>query len=941
MLATCLLFSGTVLFAAITGDLRIAALRVAFQSDDSPGTSGDGTFLLTMTDSVCGRYTIDPPPHDRAYFQSQLKAVDTYYRSVSGGKFGIDLQRSTVFPPADTASYHLAQTMSYYHPFDAEELYNTRLTELLRDAIQVAFAADSIAFSDYDLVVVFHAGVGQDFSLPYLDPTPEDIPSTFVDQYMIRENLGVPEITVGGYSITQGVILPETQNHLFFQEAADIFLSADEPCDYQFGLTGTFALMIGFAVGLPPLWDTESGMSGIGIFGLMDQGSNNGRGLIPAPPDAWSRIYAGWETPQLIYPDAFVSLPARPRGGIIQVAIDDDEYFLIENRTHWFRDRISIDSLRYVIYQETSRYPPYVEILFDEVALLKDTNGVVIGVPDYDLGLPASGLLIWHIDESRIQAGIDDYRINHDGIHGVDLEEADGAQDLGYPSIHTFFDPSSGYFGDMWFQGNLEYERANPSNKGQLPVFGPHTIPDTRSNSGAATYLKIDRITAPGDTATFFVTNDFLVSGFPDTSLHLHFFEDFNGDSRPELIGGRDTLWWSPMDTLQKHWFYQVPGKLQELVVTNYDSSYRTLVVFSSTGNGLNVSGFHYVPIENNLVLAWEQSVDMDSLGFVQGYRQEERVDILYPDGGISVFPDTVVSWDYTEGDLNLSKITITYTGSDTPVEESAVMTATGGIAVDNGAQYPPWLEGRERLIYLSAVDLDLDGKAEFVTLAESGDVYVFNTNLSLLSGFPVSVAGVPPILNRNLFGDDHPELVLRDTTGDLVILNWRGELQYRLSNPQGSALRMLADYSGRSAMVTEAAVWHFDSLSVDDGNEWPMAHHNTLNRRELHLQRAVIPIDQTTLLDAARTYAYPNPAKDGKVIFRVFVVAAEKISVTIYDLAGYYVTTLRLDNPVLGETNELMWKVNNMESGVYFARVTASRGNRQASKLLKVGVLH
>ena len=69
----------------------------------------------------------------------------------------------------------------------------------------------------------------------------------------------------------------------------------DEPCDIQYSITGTWAMMIGFAVGLPPLWDINTGQSGVGVFSLMDQGSNNGRGIIPAPPDAWTRIYAGWE----------------------------------------------------------------------------------------------------------------------------------------------------------------------------------------------------------------------------------------------------------------------------------------------------------------------------------------------------------------------------------------------------------------------------------------------------------------------------------------------------------------------------------------------------------------------------------------------------------------------------------------------------------------------
>ena len=86
---------------------------------------------------------------------------------------------------------------------------------------------------------------------------------------------------------------------------------------------------------------------------------------------------------------------------------------------------------------------------------------------DYDLGLPSSGLLIWHIDEKKIREGVNNYSINNNRLHrGVDLEESDGAQDIGYPSIFLFSDPSAGYFGDMWFKGNPEYERSNPSMKG-------------------------------------------------------------------------------------------------------------------------------------------------------------------------------------------------------------------------------------------------------------------------------------------------------------------------------------------------------------------------------------------------------------------------------------------------------------------------------------------
>ena len=61
---------------------------------------------------------------------------------------------------------------------------------------------------------------------------------------------------------------------------------------------------------------------------------------------------------------------------------------------------------------DNGAYPPYNTILQDSSGIVKDTNGVVISVPNYDIGLPASGLLIWHIDEDIISSYIDEYGIN-------------------------------------------------------------------------------------------------------------------------------------------------------------------------------------------------------------------------------------------------------------------------------------------------------------------------------------------------------------------------------------------------------------------------------------------------------------------------------------------------------------------------------------------------
>ena len=89
----------------------------------------------------------------------------------------------------------------------------------------------------------------------------------------------------------------------------------------------------------------------------------------------------------------------------------------------------------------------------------------------------------------------------------MDLEEADGSQDIGFPSIFLFSDPSAGYFGDLWFKGNPEYERANPSMEGLAPEFGTFTYPSTVSNEGASTFITIGDISVQADTMSFTVSS--------------------------------------------------------------------------------------------------------------------------------------------------------------------------------------------------------------------------------------------------------------------------------------------------------------------------------------------------------------------------------------------------------------------------------------------------
>ena len=74
-------------------------------------------------------------------------------------------------------------------------------------------------------------------------------------------------------------------------------------------------------------------------------------------------------------------------------------------------------------------------------------SGNIVDVEDLDWSLPGGvddttfydgGVLVWHIDERVIAANVSTNSVNADPKHrGVDLEEADGSQDIGQ-SYGTF-----------------------------------------------------------------------------------------------------------------------------------------------------------------------------------------------------------------------------------------------------------------------------------------------------------------------------------------------------------------------------------------------------------------------------------------------------------------------------------------------------------------------
>ena len=60
-----------------------------------------------------------------------------------------------------------------------------------------------------------------------------------------------------------------------------------------------------------------------------------------------------------------------------------------------------------------------------------------------------------------------------------------------------------------------------------------------------------------------------------------------------------------------------------------------------------------------------------------------------------------------------------------------------------------------------------------------------------------------------------------------------------------------------------------------------------------------------------------------------------------IYDLAGYFIRKINIEGRSKGVIEEEIWHVRDIESGVYFANITAWSGDQSETKVLKVAVIH
>jgi M6 family metalloprotease-like protein len=430
--------------------LTVGVIRVSFQDLDF-GTGLDGA------------------RHDSLYFENELRHLREYFTGASIGSFSLD----TEMQPGIA---RLGRPESYYGEDGA---WGERISEMVMEIVE---GVDSLVdFSRFDAIALIHAGSGQETD--FNGDSPGQIWSGFIDPSemaeILADTLGTPGVptadSLGGepFYVDNVIVWPEDA-------------SQD---DQTFGSLGIYAYQIGLRIGMIPLFDTTPGSfpdsQGIGQFGLMGYGLYNAVGFVPAFPCAFQRYLMGWVEPVGIEVDTGVrlkniNLPGGSDTVLVRIPISPSEYYLVANRVHDsdFDGRFDFGDI------DLDGIPDNTDTLLEaefDYFLTSTTNPP---------GLTGSGIMIWHIDESVILSSIDagGYPNDESSRKGVDLEEADGIQDLDKPGgMYSF-----GSYIDSFREGNNIR-------------FGPGTNPSTDSNGGGPTGILVNDISAPGTWMDFIV----------------------------------------------------------------------------------------------------------------------------------------------------------------------------------------------------------------------------------------------------------------------------------------------------------------------------------------------------------------------------------------------------------------------------------------------------
>ncbi|WP_290725471.1 FG-GAP-like repeat-containing protein [Fibrobacter sp. UBA2449] len=550
--------------------LEVFALRIQFQKEnpDNSLTTGDGTFDSDKKNKDA--YSLDPPENRGTplYWLKHFEFANNYFNAVSGGNLVV---KARVFPDPSTGSsvYTLAKPIIDYNRTSKKKGEKTAEYDEARSRDYLTFIYDAIAAAAADsseegpfripvsknpnvkrAYMIIHAGASRLVDGGSMGTKGADTPGDFMDIYIAgddwqylqadsaRSKAAKPVIglTSAGDTATTGIRIPggavdTLRSVMVVSETA----SQD---GLNWGVNGIIVNQIAREIGLPNTYDVVKGISRLGYYDVMDfAGYNAGNGFLPSLPAAWERAYMGWSQVKEVRPVAgkpvTVDIAAAGTGKgteIVKVPLSASEYLLIENRQRsWNKEGtidVAVDRLTPNAESSVRTVPvDSLNLVFEDSVCVKGkcnenkkkAKGLIVGLDSYDAGLPASGIVVWRVNDwylrETLPYGIANFwggDTLRDHQFGVAMVEADGMLSIGKTFKNALGE-------DMYDYGSgtdlLPHKREAAEDSKQkfkaVTEIGPTGYANTMTSMGGYTGIKI-KVDIPKDAREEKTANAFM-----------------------------------------------------------------------------------------------------------------------------------------------------------------------------------------------------------------------------------------------------------------------------------------------------------------------------------------------------------------------------------------------------------------------------------------------
>lgn len=558
------LFSLAPTFAADT--LQVFAIRVEFAEEKTDNSLTTGTGLFDSDKTKKDAYSLDPVGvrNSVPYWRKHFEFANAYFNKASNGNVVIDAH----FYPKESSAYKLKKQIIDYNrtskmkgekTAEFDDARSRDYLQFIYDAVMAAHESGDSPFKEplsknpntKRAYMIIHAGASRLVDGGSMGTRGADTPGDFMDVYIDKSAWQYLPDSIKNVALRKegkkanGKEDSLVAEALLLKDAAidtlkSIMVTSETASQdgLNWGVNGIIVNQIARELGLPNTYDVVKGISRLGYYDVMDfAGYNAGNGFLPSLPAAWERAYMGWTPVKEVRPVAgkpvTVEISAAGTGKgteIVKVPLSASEYLLIENRQRsWNKEgevsvslsaagestdttikTVPVDSL-HLVFEDS------VDCAKKCKANNKKAKGVIVDIDSYDAGLPASGIVVWRVNDwylrETLEYGIANFwggDTLRDHQFGIAMVEADGILSIGKTFKNALGEDTYDYGSGTDLLPHLRKPNKDSKQKfDTVKTIGSTGYANTMTTQGGYTGIKI-AVNVPKGARTEKTSNSFM-----------------------------------------------------------------------------------------------------------------------------------------------------------------------------------------------------------------------------------------------------------------------------------------------------------------------------------------------------------------------------------------------------------------------------------------------